>query len=152
MRVSALIGEQSATDPGGREWTVGVRWLPRQPRWTGWGPGRNRERRQHDVPWLDGAEMLMPDDFPALAVIGAVVVGLILAWLFVLPIAIFALDLLFLLLLTTGTIAARVLFRRPWIVEATTEGEERHWPVVGFRTSRKMVGEVVWALQQGREI
>lgn len=151
MRVGTRIGEQSVTDPGGREWTVGVRWLPRPPRWAGWGPGRNREREQHDLSWLDGAEILIPDEFPVLAAIGTVVVGLILAWFFVLPIAIFALDLLFLLLVTTGTIAARVLFRRPWIVEATTENEERHWPVVGFRSSRKMVGEVVWSLQQGRE-
>jgi hypothetical protein len=62
------------------------------------------------------------------------------------------LDLLFLLLIAAAAVAMRVLFRRPWIVEAATDGDTRHWPVVGFRSSKAMVGEVSWALQNGRAL
>lgn len=148
----SLIGEQSVRDPGGREWTVGVRWLPRRPTWLGWGPGRTTKAGSSDLEWLDLANGCVPDDIPVLAAIAVIVFVLILIWFAVLPIAVFALDLLFLLLVAAGGVATRVLFRRPWIVEASTEGETRHWPVVGLRSSRVLVGEVSWAIQNGRTL
>jgi hypothetical protein len=149
-----LIAEEAVIDPAGREWKVGIRWLPRRPKWIGWGPGRNRKRKREprDPSWFDGLDLPIPDEFPGFLIVLAVIVVLLLAWFFVLPIAVFALDLLLLLLLAAAGVAARVFFRRPWIVEATTEGEVRRWPVVGFRSSREMVAEVSWALQNGRDI
>ena len=139
-------------DPDGREWKVGVRWLPRRPKWLGWGPGRNRDRKS-DWSWLDVPDPgCLPDELPVLGAIVAVVLILVLLWFIVLPLAVFALDLLFLLLIAAAGVATRVFFRRPWIVEAATEGDVRHWPVVGFRSSKEMVGEVSWSLQNGRAL
>jgi len=94
----------------------------------------------------------MPDDIPVLGAIVAIIIVLTLIWFAVLPVAVFALDLLFVLILAAGGVATRVLFRRPWIVEASTEGEVRRWPVVGLGSSRAMVGEVVWAIEHGRKL
>jgi len=149
----SLIAGQTVRDPEGREWTVGIRWLPRRPTWLGWGPGRTRKRGEpSDLEFLDLAGGCMPDDIPLLAGTAAVIVVLILIWFAVLPVAVFALDLLFVLLLAAGGIAMRVLFRRPWTVEASTAGEARRWPVVGLRSSRAMVGEVSWAIRNGRKL
>jgi len=149
----SLIGEQTVCDPDGREWTVGIRWLPRRPTWLGWGPGRTRKNASSaDLEWLDLAGGCIPDDIPVLAAIGLIVFVLILIWFAVLPVAVFALDLLFVLLVAAGGVATRVLFRRPWIVEASTAAEARRWPIVGLRKSRAMVDEVSWAIQNGREL
>jgi hypothetical protein len=150
--VRSLIAEETVVGPDGREWRVGVRWLPRRPTWLGWGPGRNPDRKS-DWSLLDGADVgCVPDEIPVLGAIVAVVLIVLLLWFIVLPLAVFVLDLLFLLLVAAAAIAMRVLFRRPWIVEAATDGEARHWPVVGFRSSKAMVGEVSWALQNGRAL
>src|SRR5690349_16733766 len=109
-----LIAEQTVRDPEGRDWTVGIRWLPRRPTWMGWGPGRNKEKGSSDWSWIDEVPDpgCMPDDFGFLAAIAAVVLILLIIWFAVIPVAVFALDLLFLLLLAAGGIATRVLFRR----------------------------------------
>jgi hypothetical protein len=152
--MNALIDEQVVRAPDGREWIVGIRWLPRRPTWMGWGPGRRRRKRgSSDWSWMDIPDPgCVPDELPALAAVVAVVVVLMFLWFAVLPIAVFALDLLFLLLLAVGGIAMRVFFRRPWIVEAATDDDTRRWPIVGFRSSRAMVGEVSWAIQNGRAL
>ena len=69
------------------------------------------------------------------------------SWFFVLPIAILAVDLLFVLLLAAVSIATRVLFRRPWIVEATTPGEQHQRPVVGYRASKEMVDDTARTIE-----
>ena len=116
---------------------------------TGEAPTLSAEER---VLLLEGVRDAVPDDIPVLAAIGLIVFMLILIWFAVLPVAVFALDLLFVLLVAAGGVATRVLFRRPWIVEASTAGETRHWPVVGLRSSRALVGEVSWAIQNGRKL
>jgi len=153
VKVGARFDEQRVCGPEGREWTVGVRWLPRRPTWLGWGPGRTRKKGEpSDLEWLDLAGGCMPDDIPVLGAIVAIIIVLTLIWFAVLPVAVFALDLLFVLILAAAGVATRVLFRRPWIVEASTEGEVRRWPVVGLGSSRAMVGEVVWAIEHGRKL
>jgi len=147
-----MIAQQSVTDPDGRPWTVGIRWLPRKPHWIGWGPGRNegKKRTEREWNWYDGLDVFNLDfsDGPApLAAIAAIAVFVFVLWFFVLPIAILALDLLFLLLLAAVSIATRVLFRRPWIVEATTPGEQHQRPVVGYRASKEMVDETARTIQ-----
>ena len=149
MRAS-LLAQQSVTDPNGRPWTVGIRWLPRKPRWIGWGP-RRKKRKDRDWGWLDAVDpfsALDAADGPgSLAAIVAVAALVFLFWFFVLPVAILALDLLFVVLLAAVSVAARVLFRRPWIVEASTTGEQHQRPVVGYRASREMVDDTARSIQ-----
>ena len=149
MRAS-LLAQQSVTDPNGRPWTVGIRWLPRKPRWIGWGP-RRKKRKDRDWGWLDAVDpvsALDAADGPgSLAAIVAVAAVVFLFWFFVLPVAILALDLLFVVLLAAVSVAARVLFRRPWIVEASTTGEQHQRPVVGYRASREMVDDTARSIQ-----
>jgi hypothetical protein len=146
----SLIAQQSVTDPNGRAWTIGIRWLPRKPVWLGWGL-RRKKRGDREWGWLDGLDPLGGLDFgdgPAvLLAIVAIAAAVFLLWFFVLPVAILALDLLFLLLLAALSVAARVLFRRPWIVEATTAGEQHQRPVVGSRASREMVENTARSIQ-----
>jgi hypothetical protein len=59
-------------------------------------------------------------------------------------------DLILALLLTAVGVAGRLLFRRPWSVEAVSDAGERHrWQVVGWRASGELVAEVVNALAHG---
>jgi hypothetical protein len=59
-------------------------------------------------------------------------------------------DLILAILLTALGVAGRLLFRRPWSVEAVSDTGERHrWQVVGWRASRQLVADVVNALAHG---
>jgi hypothetical protein len=112
-----------------------------------------KKRRRSRTSWLDGFEVLdvFDDPGPTLVIIAVVGVAL-LAWFFVLPLAILLLDLVFVLLLAVAGVAVRVLFRRPWIVEAVSGDARLQWPVVGWRASRRSVAEVTQALQLGHHI
>lgn len=153
--LQTLLAQRTVTDPHGRTWNVGIRWLPRRPRWVGWGPGRRRRQRSKykEGSWVDGLDGLdifsadFGDDPRVIPVIIGMAIVVFLAWFILLPIAILALDLLFLLLLAAATVAASVFFRRPWIVEAATADERRHWPVVGWAASKRKVAEVAYGLE-----
>ena len=132
--------------PDGREWTVGVRWLPRRPKWFGWGFGWKRRKRGNASDWAEGFGGL---DGEGGIIILLVLVAVIFAWFFVFPVLVFLLDLLLLVLIALGAIAFRVLFRRPWIVEATSGDDELTWPVVGWHASLERVDHVAARLQRG---
>lgn len=91
--------------------------------------------------------------------IAALLVG-VAAVIFVVPAVIFLLELLLVVLLVALGAGARILFRRPWTVEARVAGtnEVREWKVVGWRASGELVdtvatrvastgrvGEVTWS-------
>jgi hypothetical protein len=139
------------TAPDGREWTVGVRWLPRRPRWLGWGFGRRRRARGERAAWWDGADIpdFGGDSLTAWLIVVGLVVAFFLAWFFVFPVLFLLLDLVLVLLLAAGAVAARVLFRRPWIVQAVRGDETREWPVVGWRASRDFALAVAIRLERG---
>jgi hypothetical protein len=147
---ASLVAEQSVADPDGRTWVVGIRWLPRKPVWLGWGP-RGKKREEREWGWLDALNPLdalsFGDGPSVLLAIVAIAAVVFMLWFFVLPVAILALDLLFLVLLAAVSVAARVFFRRPWIVEATTPGEQHQRPVVGYRASREMVENTARSIQ-----
>jgi hypothetical protein len=67
----------------------------------------------------------------------------------VVPLLLALLDLLVLLLLLVLGVAARVLLRRPWTVEARTGDEVRTWKVVGWQASGALVDDVAERLQAG---
>ncbi len=65
------------------------------------------------------------------------IVGLLVLTIFVgLPILLALVDAVVVVLAAVGGLAARVLLRRPWTVEATASSEERHVrQVVGWRAA-----------------
>ena len=50
------------------------------------------------------------------------------------------------------SIGARVLLRRPWLVEAANESQTREWKVVGWRRSGQVVREIADAIQLGQRV
>jgi hypothetical protein len=133
------------TAPDGSEWTVGIRWLPRRPKWWSWGFGWKRRPRRTPSDWSDGFDVLDEGGIIVLVVLVAV----LFAWFFVFPVLVFVLALLLLLLIAGVAVAARVLLRRPWTVRATSGDEELTWPVVGWHASLDRVDHVAARLQRG---
>lgn len=84
----------------------------------------------------------------AIALIGLLVfVGLVLA-----PLLIALAEVGILLLLAVLGLAARVLFRRPWLIDAHhDDGHGLRWRVVGWRASTAKVAEVRQQLAAGIE-
>jgi hypothetical protein len=155
--VRGLLGRTVVTDPHGRSWDVGIRWLPRRPRWLGWGTRSRRERwareRGDGSSWLDDLALPLEfadDSLAGLVAVVALALLVFVIWFAVIPIAVLVLDVLFVVVLAVGGVAARLLFGRPWIVEAVSEGERVHWPVVGFGASRRAVRDAAEALAAGR--
>lgn len=80
------------------------------------------------------------------------IVALLAIVVFVLPVLIFLLDVLVVLALAAGGIVARILFRRPWKIVASTAagiGQAHAWAVVGTRVSARAVEGVARQLLMG---
>jgi hypothetical protein len=95
---------------------------------------------------LKGADV--PDLEGVLIVLVVLIVSVV-AWFFVFPVLFFLLDLVLVVLLAAGAIALRVLFRRPWIVQAVSDDDALTWPVVGWRKSLARVDAVAAHLERG---
>lgn len=140
--------------PDGRRWVVRRRWLPR---WAGegvWSRFRRRTkglgRRAGDG--LDGADAAgcALEGFEALVVVVFVVVGLLLLAFVVVPLLLAVLELLALVLLVLLGAGFRVLFRRPWRVEArSSDGRVLEWRIVGWRASGRARHQAEQQLQAG---
>jgi len=94
---------------------------------------------------------VLDDLFLALAIV--VVAGFL--FLVGVPLLLAVLDLVVLILLTVLGVGARVLFRRPWVVEARggTGNTMRHtWRIVGWRASGEAVEAVANALVHGNPL
>lgn len=99
---------------------------------------RREPRTKHSLwPW----ERLLPYDLWLFSDLGwlILIVGVLaVAFLLILlaiPLVIFALQATVVLAVALGGMLVKVLFRRPWTVVATTDGEARTWKVFGFRNS-----------------
>jgi hypothetical protein len=93
------------------------------------------------------------DALSDLLVLLALVIVLAILVLVGIPLVLAILDLLFLAVLTLLGVTARVVFRRPWLVEA--RGPARHrvrWRVVGWRASGETVGAAADALAAGAPV
>jgi len=147
-----------AVDLDGTEWRVRRRWLPRYE-----GKGlreRNRQRKARRARRDgDGAGTILdaldlPDGGDSLLVWVVLVVGVLL--LFVLAVwgVVFVLalvDLIVVLLVALVGVAGRVLFRRPWTVEATAPDGRRHERrVVGWRRSSAAANELAADIAHNR--
>jgi hypothetical protein len=142
--------------PGGREWVVRRHWLPRLRGETLWARfsrriraiGR-RLRGANELSAVDGCASAAVDDF---VVVSVVILLLLLAVFVAVPLLIAVVDVLVVLVLSLLGIVGRVVFRRPWLVEARSGEETREWRVVGWRASRVHVDQVAADLQAGREL
>jgi hypothetical protein len=100
---------------------------------------------------LDLADLTDAIELGPLAVIGIIAAVLIAAF-FVVPLLVAVAELLLLLLVLALGVVTRVAFRRPWHVDAETDGplpERRTWQVVGWGASRRAVDQVAVSLEAG---
>jgi hypothetical protein len=139
------------TDLEGTAWTVRRHWMPRyhgrglRERW------RRRPGRGDDGSWLDLLNFADGDVPGAIAVVALAVIALVLFVLFGLPLLLAAVDLVVVVLATLIGIVGRVVFRRPWTVEAVSAGGERHEvEVVGWRRAGEAVECLGQEIRHGR--
>jgi hypothetical protein len=132
--------------PDGVRWTVRRRWLhaPIRPRWRGSGDA------------FADASLDLGFDLgdSVLGVIAAIIAIIFLAAVVafvLLPLAILLVEILIFVVLAVAGLAGRIAFRRPWRLEARSEGGARRaWSVAGWRDSRDALAEIAAALEQGR--
>ncbi|WP_213005572.1 hypothetical protein [Paractinoplanes toevensis] len=150
----------------GVAWRVRVVWEPRwralARRFGGW----RRKRKDRDGggdfpdPGLDlpsgghhsGGGGFMSDLADDLVVGIAIIIGLIvfgfLFWWLLLPLLLLVLDIIVVVLLVIAGVVGRVLFRRPWIVEATGP-QKVTAEVVGWRAALRTRDEMAEKLRLG---
>ncbi|GGK35589.1 hypothetical protein GCM10010124_30380 [Pilimelia terevasa] len=158
------------TTPNDTQWTVRVVWEPRwralARRFGGWRL-RRRNRRQDAGHVVDGTGQLGDvalsgsrgstagsfDLGDALLVLVVVFIGVIAAaalfWWVLLPLLLLLIDLVVVLVLLVLALAGRVLFRRPWTVEARSGGETFTAQVVGWRAALCRRDEIAESLRRG---
>jgi hypothetical protein len=131
-----------ATDPRGKRWRVGIRWLP-------W-PLRFRGDARLDPAAVDWLPFEIDAGGGVTLLLIAVVVILVLT--VALPVVIFAVELVILAVLAAAGLVGRVILRRPWTIIARSDrGEVRQWRVKGWGDARAAVDDVARALGAGIE-
>ena len=143
----------SSPTPGG--WRVRRRWIPRLGSDTLWRRFRRRFHRvverirrnaDADVPDLGCADDLGEAILAAILAIVALLIFLFV----VLPLLVAVVDVAILLLLALLAVPLRVLFRRPWLVDAHHPGGRAlRWRVVGWRESGRFATEARELLDAG---
>jgi hypothetical protein len=139
-----VLGQSSSVaSPDGRTWKVRRRWVERPL------PSLRERWRREDVGGgdiLDG--LLLADGVEGFGAIGAVVaIGALI--LVLLPLVGVALELVVLLLVLAYGLFARVVLRRPWIIDAvdSEDAEERvAFAVKGWRDSSTALRELRTAI------
>lgn len=104
--------------------------------------------------WLDLGEPLAWFDEGLAGFVTALVLIMLLvvAALFVLPVFVFLVEILIVALVLLIVIALRVVFRRPWLVDAVAVEEPTRrltWKVVGASRAKKVVDAVAQQLSSG---
>ena len=81
----------------------------------------------------------------------AVIAAAALFWWVLLPLLLIVIDLMVVLVLLVVTVVGRVLFRRPWTVEATAgNGQRIVAEVVGWRAALRRRDEIAELLRRGQ--
>lgn len=138
--------------PDGRRWTVHRRWLPGTSQESLYGRFRRRTRgtirRTLDLADADPGCL---EIFGEGLVVALVVILAVLVLIFVvIPLIVAVVDLLVVVLLAAIGVAAKVLFRRPWVVEAVADdGTVVRRDVVGWRASGETRADVARLLESG---
>jgi len=147
------MAKRTVTTPSGEVWQVRRLWAPRLKGERVWSRVRRRTRRVGrrsgelaDAPDPGCAGDLL-DDLAIAAVVVLVVLFVVLVGI---PLLVALLDLVVIALLTLLGVVARVVFRRPWVIEATDGGATRRtWRIAGWRASREAVDHIAGALAHG---
>ncbi len=137
-------------DPNGTAWTVRRRWVPHRER----RGVRDRWRRRPDTDGLSDGLTVAGDfaEIPVVGIVAAVIGGLLFVVLMAiwLPFAVLlVIDLVWLAVVLVGGAFARVVFRRPWRVEARSPEEIRVWHVRGYRAAGEQRDAIARQLQHG---
>jgi hypothetical protein len=89
-------------------------------------------------------------DLEALLIAVVVIAVILLAIFFVIPLLLTLVDLVVVLLLTLLGFVAKIVFRRPWTLEARSDdGTVYRWKVVGWRASGQRRDEIAQMLSAG---
>jgi hypothetical protein len=147
-------------DPDGTDWTVRRRWLPR---YEGRGlrerlrqrRARSAGRQAHDVlRWYDRLGIPFADDSLTAVIVSLLVIGgLILLVLFGIPALLALVDLALVLAVTAAGLIGRLLFRRPWTVEArATTGDLHEAHVVGWRRAGELAAAMARSIENGASL
>lgn len=97
--------------------------------------------------------MGLVDVLDSAAVVVIVIAGVAFVVFVAIPLVLVVVDLAIALVLTALGIAARLLFRRPWTIDAESEAGDHHrWRVVGWRASREHAAVVANALAHGNPV
>ena len=140
-------GPRTVVAPDGVEWRVARRWATRRFGWA-W------KRRGVAADALSGlGQGIGGVDFQEA---GPVVVAVLAAVLIVIPLLFFGVELAVLGALLAAGAIGRMLFRQPWVIEATsndplTRGRRLEWHVIGWRKSQALIKKVISDLSAGRE-
>ena len=140
------VGSRCITTPQGERWRVGRVWVDRRlPRW----------RRIRFGDSASDAGWLIPDA-PDEGIVAwlAIIVGTIVVAVVLIPLLLFGIELVLLGVVAALAILGRALLGRPWLVRARSlDGAEPPvaWRVVGWRRSRRVIGEVADALVAGTD-
>ena len=121
-------------------WHVRRRWAPRHlGSHTIWGRFRHRSRRvrRRTTEWGDVPDPGCAPDLAEGIVVFVVAIALIAFLIFIgVPFLIALGELVLVLVLAVAGVIGRVLFRRPWTVDAVgPDGEHHAWSVVGWGAS-----------------
>ncbi|HVF54209.1 MAG TPA: hypothetical protein VNC78_11490, partial [Actinomycetota bacterium] len=133
----------TTTDPGGTSWTIRRRWLPWTVRWRGRGNAFHA---------LDGADLAGSfDDLLGMPLL-LLLVGALLVIFLVLPIVLLIVELVVTVLVVAVAVVVRILFGRPWLVDAF-EGDGNKpryvWGVPGWSASGRAVDDVAGQISSG---
>ena len=148
---------KTITSPDGRQWRVRRRWLPRLGAESLIGRYRQLFRRRARKGADLGADGLaggcVPIDGEG-AVIGILVLVAVVVFVVVgLPVLLALVETIVLVVGAVAGIVGRVLFRRPWVVEAASnDGRHHHWRVVGWRRSGQHRDHVAVLLAAGADL
>jgi hypothetical protein len=136
----------TATAPDGARWRVGRRWI-------GWRPPALHKRLKADdtadIAW-SGAQLA--DGVGSIVGIAGVAILVAVVIVVVLPILGLAIELVLLLLVFLFGVVARLVFGRPWIVEAVPLGaRDGREPVLREVKGWRASGEATAELRRGIE-
>ncbi|QYG92304.1 hypothetical protein HC251_07535 [Iamia sp. SCSIO 61187] len=137
------------TVAGAAPWEVHRRWVTRLGRETfGRRVGRRFRRSGSNLDLADGVGCV-PDLGEILFALVAFVVIVLLA-IFVLPVLVIAVEVVLGLVALLLGLVAKVLFRRPWVIDAfAADGTHLRWKEVGWRTATERRDEITRALAHG---
>ena len=142
------------TDPQGRSWTVRRQWAPRL---EGRGPrarlrrGRARRKRSGDR-WWDALDLPfdLPDSLAAVAVAVAVAAAVVLLVVVGMPLLLALVDVVVVIALVAGGVVGRLVFRRPWTIEARSDDGRRSCAqAVGWKASGRLRDDVAAQISRG---